>query len=121
MIIADTSIWVDYFKKENPDFSRLIEDQQISLHPYVYGELLLGGLPSDQQLEDDFSLMPVAPVATVDEVNAFIRWAGLTAAGIGYVDTHLLISARLIPGARLWTTDKNLAKQARKLELEYTL
>jgi len=38
--------------------------------------------------------------------------------GIGYVDVHLLASARLA-GARLWTRDKRLVVVANALELAY--
>jgi len=43
----------------------------------------------------------------------------MTGRGIGYVDVHLLASAALGSGARLWTGDKRLALVAMDLELAW--
>lgn len=120
MIIADTSVWVNHFRGK----STLLSGEPALLmrrllHPFVLCELLLGGLPRAgrewQQLND----LKQAPVADPAEVNAFILWAGLTGTGIGYVDTHLLVSAKMIPGGKLLTSDKSLHDQAERLELAY--
>jgi predicted nucleic acid-binding protein len=120
LIIADTSVWVDHFRGK----PTLLEAEPALLarrllHPFVLGELLLGGLPRAgkewQQLND---LKP-AVVADPSEVNAFIIWAGLTGTGIGYVDTHLLVSAKMISGGRILTKDQNLHTQAERLDLAY--
>ncbi len=52
------------------------------------------------------------------EVAALTRWAGLAGTGIGYVDAHLLVSARLAD-ATLLTRDSKLLAQAERLDLAY--
>ena len=58
-----------------------------------------------------------APVATADEVLVLIESLPLVGSGIGYVDVHLIASARLRPGTRLWTLDRKLHKVAEALGL----
>ena len=57
-----------------------------------------------------------APVVGHEEVLAFLESHGLMGRGLGWVDVHLLASARL---ARLpfWTLDKRLAAVATALQL----
>jgi predicted nucleic acid-binding protein len=38
--------------------------------------------------------------------------------GIGYVDAHLLASAKLKPGSRLWTRDRRLSAVSDRLGLD---
>jgi predicted nucleic acid-binding protein len=85
------------------------------LHPFVLGELLLGGLPRDGKEWEQLNALARAPVADPSEVNAFITWAKLTGTGIGYVDTHLLLAAKLIPDGQLLTRDNKLRAQAERL------
>ncbi len=119
MIIPDTSVWVDFFR----GVSNLLADEPVLaerrlLHPFVFGELLLGGLPKEASLRAILASLRPAPVAETGEVAAFIQWAKLAGTGIGYVDTHLLVSAKMI-GGTLLTTDTNLHAQAARLGVAY--
>jgi predicted nucleic acid-binding protein len=58
--------------------------------------------------------LPQSPVATVPEALAPIETAKLAGRGIGYVDAHLLASAKLA-GALVWTRDKPLVTAANRL------
>jgi hypothetical protein len=49
-----------------------------------------------------------AVVAPDEEVLHFITRQALAGRGIGYVDVHLLASARLTAGTLLWTDDRRL-------------
>ena len=44
MILADTSVWVDYLRKGDPNLSEYLELFKVSTHPFVIGELALGTL-----------------------------------------------------------------------------
>ena len=59
--------------------------------------------------------LPLACVASTDEVLGFIGSHALHGLGIGYVDACLLASARLTPGCVLWTLDKRLTGTAERL------
>jgi predicted nucleic acid-binding protein len=65
--------------------------------------------------EDDF--LPPAPRATDAEALQFIDKRELMGRGIGYVDVHLLASAALSAGSRLWTRDRRLAEVAAELNV----
>lgn len=110
---------MDQFRQREPELIALIAEGGVALHPYVFGELLLGGLPSDGEIAESLLELAQAPIASAAETAAFISWAQLAGTGVGYVDTHLLVSARLIPGGRLLTRDKKLLAQAERLDVAY--
>lgn len=118
-IIVDTSIWVDHFRKPNIILSPLLAEGLASLHPFVFGELALGGLPAQSEIAVKLLALPRPPMAPPSEAAAFIGWAQLTGTGIGYVDAHLLLSAKLEADGYVMTKDKKLAIQAERLGLAY--
>jgi predicted nucleic acid-binding protein len=107
VILADTSIWIDHLRSHNALFARLLADAQILVHPYVIGELAVGNIKERRRLLLDLSDQPQAPAAHDNEVLTLIERNELLGKGIGYIDVHLLASARLCK-AKLWTTDKRL-------------
>ena len=119
MIVVDTSIWIDHVRGKETHLSNLLGQGKITIHPFVLGELLLNGLSKFSDLASDIDDLPEAPVASSAEVAAFIAWAKLAGKGIGYVDTHLLLSAKLLPHGKILTQDKSLHAQAEKLGLAY--
>lgn len=120
MIIVDTSIWVDFIRGQPTSLERLLGEARIVLHPFVLGELLLNGLPKRGGFSvDAFAKYAVAPVASVTEVAAFIGWAKLAGTGVGYVDTHLLVSAKMLADGQIMTSDNDLHTQAERFDLAY--
>ncbi len=114
MILVDTSVWVDHFRAGNRRLGALLEEQQVLGHPFVVGELACGRLRHRARVLGDLERLPMAPVATHAEVLALIERRSLAGSGIGWVDAHLLASA-LIARAFLWTLDRTLERQARRL------
>lgn len=119
MIIVDTSVWVAHLRGQTSCLDEILGDGSIRIHPFVLGELLLNGLPRKGAFSiDTFSEFSEAPVASIAEVAGFIQWAGLAGTGIGYVDAHLLVSARLAEGLIL-TLDTHLHAQAHRFRLAF--
>ena len=116
MVLVDTSVWVDHFRRNDARLVTLLEAADVVVHPFVIGELALGTLRDRVRVLGMFRRMPVAAVATHTEVLTLIERRTLAGRGIGYVDAHLLASA-VIAGARLWTRDERLAAVARELAL----
>lgn len=112
MILVDTSIWVDHLRTGRPALADLLERGMVLGHPWVTGELALGGLPPRGEVLRLLASLPQATVATGDEVLAFIDDHRLHGLGIGFVDAQLLAATRLTPGARLWTGDRRLRDAA---------
>ena len=120
MILADTSIWVDHLRLDVPLLMDLLARGEVVMHPFVIGELALGGLKQSDPEMMDIRDLPSAMVATDEEALAIIDLHGLTGRGVGYIDVHLLVSAMLTPETRLWTRDKRLQMVAKMLGVEAT-
>ena len=120
MVLVDTSVWVGHFRSGDQRLASLLEQEEVVSHPFVVGELACGNLPRCDETLDLFERLPQALIAGHDEVMRFIRSEGLIGMGLGYVDVHLLASARL-SGVSLWTLDEPLRKAARKLEVIFEL
>lgn len=118
MILTDANIWIDHFRSADPHLFDLADVGRVLMHPYTVAEVGLGSFANRDEVIDLLESLPPAPVALHDEVMTFITSNGLAGTGIGYVDCHLLASARLI-GGKLWTRDKRLLKQAVMLALDY--
>jgi predicted nucleic acid-binding protein len=116
-ILVDTSVWRRYFAG-GPAVRALggllDEDGAVLVHPFVIGEMVLGGLSARE--EGLFARLPAAALVPHDEVLAFVRRRRLARRGIGWVDAHLLASA-LASGGTLWTVDGNLAAAAADLDV----
>jgi len=119
LIIVDTGIWVNHIKEPNPKLVSVAEGLEALLHPYVLGELALGSLPRRAWFLGRLAALPQPPVARPADLLQLIDSQKLFSTGIGYVDAHLLASARLIPGAKLWTRDKRLHAQAERLGVSF--
>ena len=87
------------------------------MHPFVIGEIALGSLGSRVAILKELQKLPQAVIARESEVMTLIENSSLFGLGIGYVDVHLLTSAKLTDGLRLWTRDKRLTAAAAKLGL----
>ena len=114
MILVDTSVWVDYLRKGDPRLSECLERFEVSMHPFVRGELALGTLRERDVILASLAALPSVPVADEHEVLGFIARGHLWGRGIGYVDAHLLAAVHLSPGTRLWTRDKRLRSTTHK-------
>jgi predicted nucleic acid-binding protein len=120
VILVDTSVWIDHLRAADARLTRLLGGAQVLAHPWVTGELALGSLRDGEAVVGLLSALPQGTVATAEELLVFIRNASLSGTGIGYVDAHLLCSARLTADTRLWTLDKRLAGLAGQLGLAAT-
>ena len=112
MILVDTSVWIEFFRKGNDDLLRLLEQGAVLIHPFVVGELACCHLEPRQQILADLGELPLSPVARNEEVLLFIEQNDLMGSGIGYLDMHLLASAKLGGDVTLWTYDKKLSTLA---------
>jgi predicted nucleic acid-binding protein len=116
MLLVDTSIWIDHFRKANPRLSESLVRRQVLIHAFVVGELALGSLRFSR-IADDLLDLPNATIAAPAEVLRLIARTALAGSGIGYVDAHLVASTLLTPNARLWTRDRKLRSVAERLSI----
>ena len=111
MILVDTSVWVDHFRRGSPRLRELLEEGTVCMHPMVLGELACGNLPDRIRTIALLDSLPHAPQVKDEMVMGAIERRRLWAQGIGWVDAHLLCSA-LVSGSQLWTFDRRLARLA---------
>jgi predicted nucleic acid-binding protein len=112
LILVDTSVWVDHLRTGNSDLAAALEDGIVSVHPMVIGELACGNLRNRREILDSLQSLPIAPLASHNEVLFLIESHRLMGQGLGYVDMHLLASVVLEPGAQIWTSDRRLRNAA---------
>jgi predicted nucleic acid-binding protein len=119
MILVDTSVWVDFLRRGCESLEGLLEKNQVLAHPSVIGELACGHLKNRSEILGLLHRLPKAANASDAEVLLFIEQHKLMGGGIGYIDAHLLASARLSHDAQLWTFDKRLAALASELSVAH--
>jgi predicted nucleic acid-binding protein len=113
MIIADTSIWIEFLRKrlkEKEIFIRLLENDYILLPQVVSGELLQGARTEKEiRIIKEYALNLKTP-----EVKDLFISAGeysfnnnLKDKGVGIIDATLIVSA-IQTNSKIWTLDKKL-------------
>jgi predicted nucleic acid-binding protein len=115
VILADTGIWIDFFRGRNAKMRKLLDDGQIAMHPFVVAEIALGSLHDRRKTLTEMGALWEAEVARLTEVRRMIEAHSLYSKGIGLIGAHLIASCFLTHGMRLWTRDIALHKVARSL------
>jgi predicted nucleic acid-binding protein len=115
MILVDTSVWIDHFRKENAEMRRHLEHKNIVIHPLIVAELALGSLRERARTLVWLDRLPAVPVAQIGEVRQMIEMCSLHGRGIGLVDAHLIASCLIDGSTKLWTGDKWLSAAAEAL------
>lgn len=105
MILADTSIWVEYLRGSNPQMASLLARGKIVMHPFIVAEIALGSLKNRRQKLDGMDNLRKAKVAQMSEVRRMIEANRLYAKGIGLSDAHIIASCLITPETQLWTRD----------------
>jgi predicted nucleic acid-binding protein len=118
MVLADTSIWVDHLRVDDPRLRSAIADSELLVHPAVIGELACGTLPDRSDYLSYLADLPSASVADEEATLFVIESRKLWGKGIGWTDAQLVASA-LLSGCELWTHDKQLQKVAVALSIAY--
>lgn len=118
MVLADTSVWVSHFRMGEPGLRALLEEGKVVSHPFIIGELACGNIANRKEILGLLQSLPQALVADHEEVMSFLELHGLMGIGLGYIDVHLLASARLTL-APLWTLDAKLRAVAEKLGISF--
>ena len=115
MILADTSIWVDYLRIHNPEMEERLRRGQIVMHPFIVAEIALGSLHNRRKRLDEMESLLEVKVAQLQEVRHMIEAHSLYSKGIGLTDAHLIASCLLTPGTQLWARDGNMETVAKAL------
>ena len=119
-VLIDTSVWVDHFRRGNPELVQLIVSDQALTHPLIVAELACGTPPAPRvQTLNDIDLLTHCRQASLREVMDFVEREHLFGLGCGVVGLALLASTLITPGAQLWTLDRRLADLVRRFGVAY--
>lgn len=113
MILADTSVWIEHFRKNSPALVAALEEGLLLVHPAVFGELACGNFTRRDQTLQYLLALPRPKSASEAELLTLVNTHKLWGLGIGWIDVQLLASALLTP-CRLWTLDNRLRQAAAK-------
>ena len=107
MILVDTSVWIDHFRKSSRQLRELLEENQVLIHPFKSEGR--GGICFGLTTENRAYTNIVCSLHLIDAHRLHGR-------GLGWIDVHLLASA-LLTGCDLWTHDKTLRAIANTLDI----
>jgi predicted nucleic acid-binding protein len=118
VVLIDTSVWVDHLRLGNSALTELLFDAKVVCHPFVVGELACGTLRNRSEILALLQTLPSIPEIAHEDLLRFVESHRLMGQGLGFIDVHLLASARLaaIP---LWTMDRRLRQAATALAAAY--
>ena len=118
MVLVDTSVWINHLRNSDKHLEKLLFDGDVVCHIHIIGELACGNLKNYKEIISLFQSLPTIKVVEFQEYLYFIEKNQLSGKGLGFVDIHLLASAKLnqVP---LWTADKSLEVAATELDLSY--
>ncbi len=118
MVLVDACIWIDYLRKGDAALGQLLDANRVLMHPFVLGELALGG---GKQRKDSWPFMvnlPSAEMADNWDVINMLDGKKMVGIGIGFVDAHLVAST-ILENGKLYTRDKRLAAVAANLKIQF--
>ncbi len=112
MIILDTSIWIEYFKK-NEEFKlpidNLLREKKIMAFDFIFGELLQGARENEKARI--FAIWEILPKVNISGIGFY---AGRYSCenkyyekGIGLIDCAI-IYATIQSNSLIWTLDKKI-------------
>lgn len=114
MVLADTSVWIEHFRRREPTLALRLSEGAVMMHPFVSGELACGNLKDRTAVLSDLRALPSVLVASDNETLRLIEDRRLWGRGLGWIDVHLLAAA-LLSNCRFWTFDTRLARAAAEL------
>ena len=114
MIVADTSVWVNHFRRGDAELARMLTEEEVGLHPFVMGEIAAGNLKHRAETLGYLACLPRIAVAQEDEVHHLLESQRLWGLGLGWVDFHILAAAKL-GGWSLYSADRAMNGAAIRL------
>jgi hypothetical protein len=119
MVLVDTSVWVDFLRKDDERLSLLLSQNRVCMHPMIIGELACGHLKNRTQLLALWQNLAGCSEASHEEAMILLDSQNLMGQGIGFIDLHLLAATLLSSHTRLWTRDKRLCDIAESLNIAF--
>lgn len=113
MVIADTSVWIEYLKAKEPcrsGLAVLLEGNEVLAMEAIFAELLQGARDHKEAgvINEFWALLPKQPesglLLKAGWESSKHKWM---TKGVGLIDSAIVTMARSLQ-ARVWTLDKKL-------------
>jgi predicted nucleic acid-binding protein len=82
-MLVDTTVWVDHLRRGDAVLVGLLELFQVTVHPFVFGELSCGYILNRPAVPTALGRLPFVPVLEHDDVLAFLETNKLAGRGRG--------------------------------------
>jgi predicted nucleic acid-binding protein len=118
MIILDTSVWIEYFKR-NIDYKttidNLLREKQILGFDFIFGELMQGAKDHEiQKISGIWEILPKTNISAIGYLaGKYSVENKLKDKGIGLIDCAI-IYATINSESILWTLDKKIISNMEK-------
>ena len=119
MILVDTSVWIDHFRRSDLRLVRLLRGDEAGCHAMVIGELSLSSMPARSVRTSYLSNLYRFPSLHDDELLHLVESRRLWGRGLSLVDINLIGSVLVVPGACLWTRAQRRHKVSEELEIAF--
>lgn len=120
MILADTNVWIDHFKNDNKKLREILDTKIVCIHEFILAELACGKLQKRKLILNLLSDLPSTSPLSLEDLLGFIDQNNLFGRGLGLVDIQLLASCQRYDQL-LWTYDKKLLREAKRLKIAFTV
>lgn len=115
MIVLDTSIWIEYFKRNNNYkliIDNLLREKKVFAIDFIFGELLQGARENEK--ERIIGIWEILPKINISGLGFYAgRYSmenNLLNKGIGLIDSAI-IYATINSDSKLWTLDKKIINE----------
>ena len=119
MVLVDTSVWITHLRKGEEQLKALLHDLRVISHPFIVDELACGNIGNRGEVLDLLRALPACEIVTNREFGYFLEQNRLMEKGVGFVDVHIIASAKLA-GVSFWTADRKLHGIAREIGISFT-
>jgi hypothetical protein len=123
MTLADTSVWIELFRRGRykVELEPLIGKDQLCTHPFIVAELACGSIPERQRTLHHLDALFALPTISTADIRLMIEARGLSSKGIGFIDAQLIGACLATPGTQIWTLDGPLSQVAESLGIRATI
>ena len=118
-VLVDTSVWINHFRRPNPDLVALLAAKEVVRHTVVVGELAVGNLADREDTLSELGDLPALAEVQPRYALGYIARHRLYGLGLSWGDAQLLAAADL-SGIPIWTFDQRLQQQAQAMNVSWT-
>ena len=119
MVLVDTSVWIDHFRRGNNQLVKLLNRGDVFCHEMIIGEIACGTFKNRSEILSRLKLLPHSMHVRHEEILLFIEQNQIIGHGLGYIDVTLLVSS-ILTSIPIWSLDKKMSQFSKSLRINYS-